>query len=203
MLRSIDAIIFDIGNVLLRFDFNLAVMKLTAHCTPAGEKILDLIDPIKHAYEAGRMARADFQAEVRAILTYTGTDEHFISAWEDIFTENNLMVELVRRLHGRLPLYLLSNTSDIHREFIFRRYPIFQQFTDGVYSYEARVSKPDPEIYRIAQRQFGADPARTLFIDDLAANIEAARQQGFQVHHYDMHQHTALLEQLIAAGVEI
>src|SRR5262249_42173272 len=128
----IDAIIFDIGNVLLRFDFNLAVMKLTAHCTHAGEQILALIEPVKLAYEAGRMERADFQAEVRAILTYTGTDEHFVAAWEDIFTENNLMVELVRRLHGRMPLYLLSNTNDIHVDFIFRRYPFFGHFTDGV-----------------------------------------------------------------------
>jgi putative hydrolase of the HAD superfamily len=199
----IDAIIFDIGNVLLRFDFNLAVMKLTAHCTPAGEQILGLIEPVKEAYEAGRMQRADFQAEVRAILTYTGTDEHFIAAWEDIFTENNLMVELVRRLHGRLPLYLLSNTSDIHLDFILGKYPFFQHFADGVYSFKARVSKPSPEIYQIAQRQFGIVPERTLFIDDLAANIEAARSLGFQVHHYDMHHHELLLEQLTAAGVEI
>src|SRR5687768_6633602 len=197
----IHAIIFDIGNVLLRFDFNLAVQKLQSHCTPAGEKILDLIEPVKLAYEAGRMQRADFQAEVRAILTYTGTDEHFISAWEDIFTENNLMMELVRKLHSRLPLYLLSNTSDIHLDFIFQRYPIFQLFTDGVYSFKARASKPEREIYEIAERQFGVVPAETLFIDDLAVNIEAAREAGFQVHHYDMHHHERLLDQLREGGV--
>jgi HAD superfamily hydrolase (TIGR01509 family) len=197
---SIRAIIFDIGNVLLRFDFNLAVQKLMGHCTPASEKIQELIEPVKVAYEAGRVPRADFQAQVRTILTYTGTDEHFIDAWEDIFSPNNLMVQLVRRLHDRLPLYLLSNTNDIHLDFILRTYPFFRYFKDGVYSFKAHAAKPDPEIYEIARRQFGVVPAETLFIDDLAPNIEAARSLGFQVHHYEMLHHERLLEQLHAGG---
>ncbi len=198
----INAVIFDIGNVLLRFDFSRAAQKLLQHCTPAGEQILELIEPVKLAYEAGRMERADFQAQLRAILSYTGTDEHFIEAWEDIFTENEPMVAIVRALHGRMPLYLLSNTNDIHVEFMFRRFPFFTLFTDAVYSYKVRASKPEREIYEIAQRQFGVAPAETLFIDDLAANIASAREVGFQTHHYDFRNHAPLLEQLRAGGVE-
>jgi putative hydrolase of the HAD superfamily len=197
----IRAIIFDIGNVILRFDFNHALRKLTHHDVPAAKAMIDLLEPVKLAYEGGRMSRADFLKQARAILSFAGTDEEFVAAWEDIFTENWPMIELVDRLHERLPLYLLSNTSDIHRDFCFRRFPVFQRFRAGVYSFEAKVSKPEPEIYRLAERHFGVNPAETLFIDDLSANIESARSCGFLAHHYHHDRHEALLEELRAGGV--
>ncbi len=197
-MSSINAIIFDIGNVLLRFDFNLALQKLARDSDSAAEAINALLEPIKVAYEAGRMTRADFQAEARAILRYTGSDADFVSAWEDIFTENEPMMDLVRRLHGRLPLYLLSNTNDMHVDFILRRYPVFGLFTDAVYSYKVGASKPEREIYEIAARQFGVKPEETLFIDDLLANIESARAVGFRAHHYHHERHEALLGELAA-----
>jgi len=98
-------------------------------------------------------------------------------------------------------LFLLSNTSDIHREYVFRRYPFFHRFTAGTYSYEAKASKPGREIYEIAQRQLGIEPASTFFIDDLLPNIETARSLGFNAHHYHHDQHEALLKQLATVGV--
>lgn len=195
------ALIFDIGNVLLRFDFGLALRKLADHSTPAAEAIVELIEPVKAAYEGGRMTRADFQAEVRAIIRFSGTDADFIAAWEDIFTENTPMVALVRQLHGRLPLYLLSNTSDIHVDFIFRQFPFFKLFDDAVYSYLVRASKPEPEIYEIARRQFNVTPEETLFIDDLLPNIQAAREAGFHAHHYHHDRHAEFLLELKELGV--
>lgn len=195
------ALIFDIGNVLLRFDFGLALRKLADHSTPVAEAIVELIEPVKAAYEGGRMTRADFQAEVRAIIRFSGTDADFITAWEDIFTENTPMVALVRQLHGRLPLYLLSNTSDIHVDFIFRQFPFFKLFDDAVYSYLVRASKPEPEIYEIARRQFNVTPEETLFIDDLLPNIQAAREAGFHAHHYHHDRHAEFLLELKELGV--
>lgn len=194
----IRAFIFDIGNVILRFDFNLALQRLAQHCDPAAEAILDLIEPVKGAYESGRLSREEFQSQVRAILRYTGSDADFISAWEDIFSENQPMIELIEALHGNYPLYLLSNTSDIHMDYIRERYPIFARFKDGVYSYRARASKPEPEIYQIALQQFGVIPGETFFIDDLLANIETARAAGIVSHHYHHDRHADLLAELRA-----
>lgn len=196
----IRAFIFDIGNVILRFDFNLALQRLAQHCDPAAEAILELIEPVKGAYEGGRIGRQEFQSQVRDILRYTGSDADFISAWEDIFSENQPMIELIETLHAEYPLYLLSNTSDIHMDFIRDRYPIFSRFTDGVYSYRVRASKPEAEIYQIAIRQFDVNPAETYFIDDLAANIEAARAAGIVSHHYHHDRHADLLGDLHAHG---
>ena len=200
--RMIRAFLFDIGNVLLRFDFQVALEKLAHDSDPAAEKILELIDPVKAAYEGGRIPRDEFQAEVRAIMRYTGSDEDFIAAWEDIFTENQPMIELVGRLQGRYPLFLLSNTSDIHLDFILRRYPIFSAFDNGVYSFKVGASKPEREIYEIAVRDLGLVPGETFFIDDLLPNVSSAQEVGFQAHHYHHDQHDRLLADLKAAGVE-
>ena len=149
------------------------------------------------------MERADFQKEARAILRFTGSDADFINAWEDIFTENLPMIALVEKLHGRYPLYLLSNTSDLHVDYIFKQYPFFGLFTDAVYSYKARAAKPDAAIYQIAQRQLGLEPSETFFIDDLLPNIETARALGFRAHHYHHDRHPELLEELRQCGVNI
>ncbi len=196
----IRAFIFDIGNVILRFDFNLALQRLAQDCDPAAEAILEMIEPVKDAYEGGRLSRADFQEQVRAILRYTGSDMDFVSAWEDIFTENQPMLELIETLHASHPLYLLSNTSDIHVDFILARYPVFGRFKDAVYSYKARASKPGPEIYQIAIKQFGVVPSETFFIDDLEANIATARAAGIVSHHYHHERHGELLAELRGLG---
>ena len=130
------------------------------------------------------------------VLRYRGTEAQFIAAWEEIFEPNIPMFELVQSLHGRVPLYLLSNTSDIHREYFFRRYPVFACFDAGIYSYEVRASKPNRVIYEITAKQLGIDPAATFFIDDLLPNIEAARALGFRAHHYHHDRHEALLAEV-------
>ncbi|HEY2342528.1 MAG TPA: hypothetical protein VGH90_05845, partial [Chthoniobacteraceae bacterium] len=92
------ALIFDIGNVLLRFDFQVAWEKLSRDTDAAAEAVFKKIEAIKEPYEAGLLTRAEFQAKLREILRYTGSDADFVSAWEDIFTENQPVVDLVRRL---------------------------------------------------------------------------------------------------------
>jgi len=199
----IRAFLFDIGNVLLKFDFNIALRRLAERGEVSDPvDVVARIDQIKLAYEDGQMDRAAFLRGAFDVLRYRGTEAEFIAGWEDIFVPNEPMVALVEKLHGRFPLYLLSNTSDIHREYVFRQYPFFQCFTAGTYSYEARASKPNRAIYEIAQHQLGLEPAATFFIDDLLPNIETARALGFLTHHYHYDQHPALLAQLAAAGVK-
>jgi putative hydrolase of the HAD superfamily len=196
------AFLFDIGNVILRFDFSLALAKLAAESEVHDPtEVLARIDRVKAAYEDGQIDRASFLRGTFDVLRYRGTEAAFIAAWEDIFTPNEPMLALIERLHGRFPLYLLSNTSDIHRDYVFARYPIFSRFTAGTYSYAVRASKPGPEIYQHAIRAHGLDPARTFFIDDLLPNIETARALGFQTHHYHHDQHDQLERALAEVGL--
>lgn len=199
----IRAVLFDIGNVLLKFDFSRALAKVAAQSEVHDPvDVLARIDQIKSGYEDGQIDRAAFLRSVFDVLRYRGTEAEFIGAWEEIFDPNEAMIALVERLHGRLPLYLLSNTGDIHREYFFRHYPFFQRFTAGIYSYEVRASKPNRAIYEIAVRDLGIEPATTFFIDDLLPNIEAARAFGFCAHHYHSERHEELLTALRVAGVD-
>lgn len=201
-LSVISAFLFDIGNVLLRFDFALALKKLAAESEVDDPvEVLACIDRVKVAYEDGQIDRASFLRGVFDVLRYRGTEEAFISAWEEIFEPNEPMLALVERLHVRFPLFLLSNTSDIHRDYVFRRYPVFARFTAGTYSYAARASKPGAEIYRQAIRAHGLEPAGTFFIDDLLPNIETARALGFRAHHYHHERHEELERELTELGI--
>lgn len=202
MAQQPTALLFDIGNVLLRFDFHLALRSLAAQSDASDPvEVLSRIELVKFALEDGQIDRAGFVRGVFDVLRYRGTEAEFVAAWEDIFAPNEPMLALVEQLHGRFPLYLLSNTSDIHVDYIFRRYPVFQRFSGAVYSYKVKASKPDPAIYRIACAQLGIEPATTFFIDDLLPNIETARALGFRTHHYHHDRHDALLAEMRAIGV--
>ena len=135
------------------------------------------------------------------VLKYRGTEADFIAAWENIFEPNEPMIALLERLRGRFPLYLLSNTSDIHRDHVFRHYPFFSWFNDGIYSYEVRASKPGRKIFEIAIERLNLEPTTTFFIDDLLPNIETARGLGFLCHHYHHDHHAELLMELQRRGV--
>jgi putative hydrolase of the HAD superfamily len=199
MLR---AFLFDIGNVLLHFDFNIALRKIAAHCDGlAFAELSALLEPAKSQFEDGRVDRKAFLQAAFAALQYRGTEAQFVAAWEDIFEENKPMTALVERLHGRFPLYLLSNTNDLHVDYFLRRYPVFTHFSGRVFSHEVRAAKPHPEMYRIACQQLGLEPVKTFFIDDLLPNIETARSLGFRTHHYHHERHGDLLAALETMGV--
>ena len=194
--------LFDIGNVLVRFDFQRAVNAILPLCDAADPgELLQRIDADKLRYEDGQMPRADFLHSARAALKYRGSEADFIAAWQGIFWPNEPMHRLVEQLHGRFPLYLLSNTNDMHVEGLFRDFAVFQHFAGATYSHIARASKPHRAIYDIACAGHGLEPGTTLFIDDLAANIATAESLGFQTHHYHHEAHGALLQKLHDSGV--
>jgi putative hydrolase of the HAD superfamily len=186
----IKALIFDIGQVLLRFDFQIALRKLRGQCevTDLAAALRD-IEPDKRKYERGDLSRSAFLAAVFSRLRYCGTEAEFVTCWSDIFWPNERMVQLVEQLAGRYPLYLLSNTSCIHLPPLLDKYPFFRHFRDGVYSYVAGLEKPDVRIYELAAQQFAVEPAHTLFIDDLPENVAGAQKAGFAAWCYDHTRH--------------
>jgi len=202
MNPPIRAILFDVGNVLLRFDFSICLKALAAQSEIADPlATFARFDQVKAAYEDGQIDRPAFLRAVFDVLNYRGTEADFIAAWENIFEPNEQIFPLVAKLGERYPLYLLSNTNDIHREFFMRRWPVFQHFTGGTFSDVARASKPNRTIYEIACRDLKLEPATTFFIDDLLPNIETARALGFHTHHYHHERHPELLAALATAGV--
>jgi putative hydrolase of the HAD superfamily len=193
----IRAFLFDIGNVLLKFDLAPAMARISA-LSDVGDPVdvLGRIDQLKSGFEEGQFDRATFLRSIFDVLRYRGTEDEFTAAWNEIFEPNAPMVALLEQLHGRFPLYLLSNTNEIHRDYFLSRYPFFRYFDAGIYSDVVRASKPNRAIYELTARQLGLEPAATFFIDDLLPNIEAAREFGFHAHHYHHERHDLLLAEL-------
>jgi putative hydrolase of the HAD superfamily len=88
-------------------------------------------------------------------------------------------------------LILFSNINSIHSPWIFERFPEFSLFQGGVLSFETGFIKPDPRIYDHAIEKHGLDPANTLYIDDLPANIATGKSLGFPSWQYDLKDHGA------------
>jgi putative hydrolase of the HAD superfamily len=184
------ALLSDIGNVLVAFDFGIAVRRLGERCGGlTAELLLQRLEGIKGPFEAGEMTDADFVTQAVAAMAFPGTGDEFESIWCEIFTENAPMEASLASLQPRVPMYLLSNTSGLHKDYLLRSFPIFRHFQDGVYSYSARCAKPAEAIFRQAIDRFELDPALTFYVDDLAPNIETARRLGFVTHQYDLARH--------------
>lgn len=195
-----EAFIFDIGNVLLRFDYGRVHRALR----DAGMTAADIpaLEELSSRYERGAIERGDFLAALSSLVGHVMPSDRLARVWQDIFEPNEPMWQVVDSLHGRYPLYLLSNTNCLQHEFIVERYGIFSKFSDGVYSYRAKLMKPEPEIFDLAIRRFGVRPEATVYTDDLAANVEAARSAGLQAVLYHPDAHDVFVGALRDAGVQ-
>jgi len=94
-------------------------------------------------------------------------------------------VDLLKQLHanGR-PLYFLSNMPEPYAQHLEATHDFLGLFRAGVFSARAKLCKPEPEIYAHCVRHFDIDPAQTIFIDDMAYNVEAARAAGWKAVHF-------------------
>ena len=83
-----------------------------------------------------------------------------------------------------VPTFILSNASAETWPFAVERFPFLDRFDGVLLSGEVGVAKPDPEIFDELCRRFGLRPESTIFVDDKAANVDAARALGFAGHHF-------------------
>jgi putative hydrolase of the HAD superfamily len=90
-------------------------------------------------------------------------------------------VALLQRLHARgRALHFLSNMPRPYAEHLQREHPFLRCFASGVFSAHVGLVKPEPAIFAVAAQHFGAEPSQLLLIDDVAENVEAARDAGWQ-----------------------
>jgi glucose-1-phosphatase len=197
----IASFIFDIGNVLIPFDFNRAIRRIAPQCENPFTELPPEAHDLTVLYESGRVKRPEFLKRAIALLRYQGSEPEFVAAWQDIFEENQPMNRLIARLRARYPLYLLSNTSDIHTNYFEKKYPVFSHFSGSVYSHLVGCMKPERAIYEKAIEKFGVDPSETVYVDDLAANVVGARAAGFVAIEYNHTRHADFVARLHALGV--
>lgn len=126
---------------------------------------------------------------VRRIAARTGLPAQDVRAVVDaVPSELQPMADtvlLLRRLRdaGRR-LFYLSNMPLPYAEHLEREHDFVGWFEAGVFSARVRQIKPEREIFEIAARHFNSDPSQLVFIDDVQANVQSARQAGWQALHF-------------------
>jgi len=202
-VSGIQAVIFDFGRVICDFDVDLFLRRAARQSTQSPADLLPLLTsltPLAIRYETGLMTTDEFFHGISALAELTMSKEEFIVAYCDIFTPIPTTLDLVRRLHGRYRLALLSNTSELHFEHGIRNVAVFPLFDVVTLSYVVRSMKPDRRIYMDALVKLGLPPDRCVYIDDVPENIEAGRELGLHGIRYTTHE--ALLADLRRFGID-
>lgn len=182
------AVVFDLGKVLLDFDYGIAAQAMAAHARLDAAAIRRLIDqsPLLHRYETGHLDTAQLFEEVVRVTGFAAGLDTFRAAFADIFSEIPPMVALHADLRAAgIPTHILSNTNDVAVHHIRARFPFFATFDSYIFSHEVRSMKPAPPIYDALEASAGFKGPDLLYIDDRAENIEAAQARGWRciLHH--------------------
>jgi putative hydrolase of the HAD superfamily len=180
-------VIFDIGGVLIDYDFHRLARKLGDRAGQDPSRILPLFDQsVVREVETGRVAPRDFFRQTMTPVLDGVTYDEWVSAWVDNYSINEpgwALLEEVRR-HG-FGVSVLSNLSPYNQLAIETKFPHFFRATDrNFYSYDLGLHKPDPRIYAEACRRLEVAPAECAFLDDLEDNVAGAREAGLQAMRF-------------------
>lgn len=175
------ALLFDLGNVLVAFDFRRGYEAIQPYCRVPPEEIQPRITQsgLVPPYERGKMSSQEFFERLAAALEMRATYEEFCRLWSTIFLPDPLVPEaMLASLRQRYRMVLISNTNDIHYRDIASRYAVVKHFDAHVLSYEVGSAKPEDPIYLEAIRQAGCAPEECLYIDDIPEFVDAGRRHG-------------------------
>ncbi len=188
MSEKIDTVLFDLGNVLIRWDARNYYKKVFKDDVAGMEEFLNSVctPEWNHQMDMGR-PYAEAIAELKQ--KWPGK-EALIEAWETHWPEmlDGAIEESVAVLSSlrkkNYNLFALTNWSDENFHIARERFEFLQWFKDIVVSGREKMAKPDPAFFKLAEERCGFVPETTVFIDDNLANIETARSLGFNVVHF-------------------
>lgn len=182
----IRACIFDYGNVISVVDtprFVSTVARYARGSMPAHERLARTKGLIRD-YETGTITTDTFIPLFLDLAGLQMTHEQFISAWAGFFTPIPFTRALLRALHGRYTMSILSNTNPLHYEHVIRPTEEFPLFSSVTLSYEVGALKPAPALYVDMLEKLQVRGEECIYIDDLVENVEAASAFGMHGVHF-------------------
>jgi HAD superfamily hydrolase (TIGR01549 family) len=183
---EIQALIFDLGNVIVRVDAN-RLRNAFVRTNPHLERLPIGYDdwPQLRDYALGYLTTDAFiQITSLRIGRDVGASE-FETAWSKAFELNHSLARLIPALNRKYRLVLLSNTNESHWQYCKNKFSqVFRYFDVCLLSFELGRLKPDPEVIRYAAEKAGYQVGHCLFIDDSAEKAAAARSVGLQAIEY-------------------
>jgi HAD superfamily hydrolase (TIGR01549 family) len=200
----IKTVVFDMGNVLVRFSHEVMCEQIGRLCGRTGSDVAELLigSGLQWEFERGQVDEAGFHRRFEAAAECRIVIDDLRHAASDIFVPNDDVIDVVRSLkRAGYRLVLLSNTSIAHYEFIRARWDLLDPFDELVLSYEVGAIKPEPAIFEAALAAIGCRPEVAFYTDDIAAYVEAGRSHGLDAEVFTTA--AALREQLAARGIAV
>ena len=194
-LENIDAVIFDLGGVILNLDYNLTVIEFEKHIEGLDRNVFfgkkEQL-PFFSSYEIGKISTEDFIKSFNDYYRKNFSFEDFKSYWNAMILDiPQGRIELIRSLKAQgKKVYLLSNINHLHEIAVEQRFKelgepsnFLSLFDKGYYSHHIGLRKPTTEIFDFVMKEQNLTPERTVFIDDSVHHVEGARLVGINAVH--------------------
>lgn len=185
--KRYSVIIFDLGNTLIKFDHNISAKKFVNLFHLDAEEVRGLFfdSSMTQAFERGQISPKDFYSGITRHLNVSIPFEDFVSIWNDIFWLDEGSCAIARRLKKDYKLFLLSNISRLHYEYIVKKFDILKIFDEIIVSFAVGAIKPERLIFEDAVRRAGGDKSAVLYIDDREDLIREAAAFGIESIKYE------------------
>lgn len=184
----IKTIIFDFGDIFLNLDKPATLREMEKY------DVKDISETILNCnldYEKGKITSADFLKTYASEYENIGEKE-IITSWNAILVDfPEYRLDFIKKLSAekKYKLILLSNTNEIHIQWVEENVPFFAEFKncfDAFYlSHEINFRKPDAAIYEFVLKEHDLTPDECLFIDDTKENTDAAADLGIHTWNLD------------------
>lgn len=184
---KLKALCFDLGNVLIYFDWKIAESRLNEIESGLGFRTTqflknnrDLIVQI----EKGKITEDEFLSEIKKHIDSKIDQITLAKIYSEIFWENQVLTNLLPDLHKRYNLFLLSNTNSIHKKYGWEKFEFLKNFDKLFLSHELGYVKPEKELYQKVINETKINPNEILYIDDIKEFVEAAKECDWNAYHF-------------------
>ena len=180
--RKYSVIVFDLGNVLIPFDYSISVKRLNEIEIGLGEKFYEKYKNNYHIhrqFETWELSTNEFLNIMMEWTNFKVSEEGFCKIYSEVFTVNNNVAALLPQLKKKYKLVLLSNTNYIHQKYGWEEYEFLKHFDKLILSHEIGAVKPQEKIYKAVEAFTQLPPQEHIFIDDIAEYAEGARKCGW------------------------
>ncbi|MCH8034865.1 MAG: HAD family phosphatase [Bacteroidetes bacterium] len=185
--RKYSVIVFDLGNVLLPFDYNILIKKLDFVKEGSGKHFVDTYFAnyeFHRDFERGKISKEKFIERMLEILDHSIDGETFCNYFSSVFKQNKEVTALLPVLKKNYTLILLSNTNSIHEKYGWEYYDFLKYFNDLILSHKIGAVKPEEKIYRAVEKSSGSPAEEHIFVDDIEEYVNAAKSFGWDSIHF-------------------
>ena len=200
----IKTIIFDLGNVVLNFDHMLICEGIARYSRYSSNDVYQLgfNSEVFELYNRGKIRSEELFQWISRRFDINISYDTFQSIWSDIFSLDDSIERVVSDLKKNgYYLVLVSNTNELHFDFIRGNFKVIGLFDDLILSYRIGYSKPHEEIFREALKRASSFPEECVYIDDIEEFCRSAEALGINSIVYRSTEQ--LIKRLKELGVNI